>query len=124
MMTENEPEESFGSEVVQEMLRSRLKAAGRRYQAGIDRLWAGCGGGLITVVTGLRHPGDWLFWLSILSLGLGVLSLAVGAFLTLISDRRAIRNLEEIDGILEMRCDLAKPPLFTRRGLGYGILRP
>lgn len=120
-MTENEPEEAFGSEVVREMLRSRLKTAARRYEAGINRLWAGCGGGVITVVTGLRHPGDWLFWFSILSFGLGILSLAVGAFLTLISARSAIRHLEEIDGILEMRANLAKRPSYEE---GLGVWHP
>ena len=49
MAIEDEPEEPFGAEVVKEMFRSRLKTARRQYEAGINRLWAGCGGGLIAV---------------------------------------------------------------------------
>ena len=105
MATEDEPEEPFGAEVRQEMFRSRLEAARRQYEAGVNRLWAGCGGGLIAVMSALRHPSDPFFWLSILSFGLGVLSLAAGAFLTLVSARRVIRHLEGITGILEMRLD-------------------
>jgi hypothetical protein len=116
-MAIEDEEEPFGAEVVRGMFRSRLKTARRQYEAGINRLWAGCGGGLIAVVSALRHPSDPFFWLSILSFGLGVLSLGVGAFWTLVSARRVIRHLEDITGILEMRMNYADRPS-DREGLG------
>ncbi len=116
MALEDEPEEPFGADVVQGMLRSRLKIARRQYDVGINRLWAGCSGGLIAVVSALRHPSDLFFWLSILSFGLGVLSLGVGTFLTLVSTRKVIRHLESINSILDMRLDYAERPS-DREGL-------
>lgn len=103
MTVDDEPEEPFGAEVVREMHQSRLDAARSQYEAGINRLWAGCGGGLIGVVTVLRHPTDSFFWLCVGSFGFGVLLLGVGAFWTLVSGRTMIRHLEDIGGILEMR---------------------
>lgn len=102
-MTDDKPEESFGAEVVQEMLYSHLADALSQYRDSINRLWAGCGGGLIGVVTILRHPKDPLFWLSAGSFGLGILVLGVGAFWTLIVVRAVIRHLEDINGIMQMR---------------------
>jgi hypothetical protein len=104
------PEEPFGAEIVREMRQSRLAAARSQYEACINRLWAGCGGGLIGVVSVLRHPNDLFFWLSVISFGLGVLFLAVGAVLTLISARTAIRHLEDINDIFEMKTNYAKRP--------------
>jgi hypothetical protein len=80
-----------------------ITAARSQYETGVNRLWAGCGGGLIGVITALRHPTDPFFWLSAASFGLGVLCLGVGAFLTLISARAVIRHLEDIQGVLEMK---------------------
>jgi hypothetical protein len=100
---ESDPEEPLGAEVVREMHQSRLDAARSQYEAGINRLWAGCGGGLVGVVSILRHPGDPVFWLSAGSFGLGLLFLAAGAVWTLVTARTAIRHLEDIRGILEMR---------------------
>src|SRR6516165_4554128 len=57
MMTK--PQEPFGAAVVREMHESRLAAARSQYEAGINRLWAGCGGGLIGVVSVLRHPQNY-----------------------------------------------------------------
>lgn len=76
---DNEPQEPIGAEVVREMRRSRLRNARSEYEAIINRLWAGCGGGLIAVVTATRYPTDALFWFSAGAFGLGVLFLAAGA---------------------------------------------
>jgi hypothetical protein len=107
----DEPEDQFGAKLVREMHQSRLDAARSQYEASINRLWAGCGGGLIGVVTALRHPTDCFFWLSSGSFGLGVLFLGVGAVWTLVSARAAIRHLEDIDVFGQMRVkDLPERP--------------
>jgi hypothetical protein len=108
MPTEDGPDEPFGAEVVREMHESRLNAARTHYEAIVNRLWAGCAGGLISVASILRHPSDWAFWLSVASFFFGVLLLGVGALLTLVSARTVIRHLENIQGILEMRTDYAE----------------
>jgi hypothetical protein len=103
MAFDNEPEEPIGVEMVREMHQRRLEAARSQYETAINRLWAGCGGGLIGVVSILRHPNDLFFWLSAASFGLGILFLGVGAVLTLVSSRTVIRHLEDVHGILEVR---------------------
>jgi hypothetical protein len=62
MADHDEAVEPIGAEIVREMHQSRLDAARSQYEASINRLWAGCGGGLIGVVTALRHPTDSFFW--------------------------------------------------------------
>lgn len=65
---DDEPREPFGAKVVNEMLKSRLEAAAAQYGAIVNRLWAGCGGGLGRklveakdrvghVITLMRGPG-------------------------------------------------------------------
>jgi hypothetical protein len=117
----SEDDEPFGAELISEMLRSRIEDARAQYNAIINRLWAGCGGGLIAVVTVARKPTDTFFWLSAGSFGLGVLLLAIGALWTLIYARKVIRHLEEIDGFLEMRTDYAERP---SAGVGLKLLHP
>lgn len=107
---DDDPPEPFGGKIVREMHRSRLKDARSEYKAIINRLWAGCGGGSIAVVTAVRHPTDPFFWLSAGSFGLGVALLGVGAFLTLMHHTEASRHLEDIDGILKMRSGYAERP--------------
>ena len=107
---DDEPREPIGADMVVEMRKSRLEAVVAQYSAIVNRLWAGCGGGLIASVTAIRHPSDLFFWLSAGSFGLGVLLLGIGAILTLLHDNRVIRHLEDIDGILKMRMDYMERP--------------
>lgn len=109
-MHDDDPDEPFGAELVRTEHKLRLEAAAARYEAIINRLWAGCGGGLIASITAIRHPADPFFWLSAGSFGLGVLLLGVGALSTLIRERRVIRHLEDIDGFLQMRADYVERP--------------
>ena len=104
------PDEPFGEEIVRGMHQSRLDFARSLYETSINRLWAGCGGGLIAIVSILRHTNDIFFWLSVASFGLAILLLAFGVVATLVSERAVIRHLEDIDGILKMRTDYAKRP--------------
>ena len=110
MDQDTDHDEPFGEAPVRRMLESRRGAAVARYEVIVNRLWAGCGGGLIASVTATRHPADPFFWFSAGSFGLGVLLLGIGALMTLLRDRRVIRHLEEIDGILQMRAGLAERP--------------
>jgi hypothetical protein len=90
--------------------KSSLKTAAAHYKAILDRLWAGCGGGLITAVTALRYPANRFFWPCAISFALGVLLLGTGALLTLWRERKLLRALEETDDILEMRVDFVERP--------------
>lgn len=103
-------EEPFGAEIVREMHQSRLDSARSQYEAGINRLWAGCGGGMIGVVTALRHPLDPSFRLSVGAFGLGIFLLGIGALWTLISARTIITHLENIEGIMQVRTDYVERP--------------
>jgi hypothetical protein len=103
-------DEPFGARMVHEMWKSRLEAASARYSTIVNRLWAGCGGGLIASVTAIRHPSDPFFWLTTGSFGLGVLLLGIGALMTLYHDGRVIRHLEEIGELLEMRSVYVERP--------------
>jgi hypothetical protein len=55
-MTDDKPEEPFGAKVVQEMLNSHLADARSQYKELFNRLWAGCGGSWISVITVLTYP--------------------------------------------------------------------
>lgn len=103
-------DEPIGAESVRSEHKSRLESAAARYNAAVNRLWAGCGGGLIASVTATRFPADPFFWFSVGSFGLGILLLGIGALSTLIRERKVIRHLEEIDGFLQMRADYAERP--------------
>jgi hypothetical protein len=65
---------------------------------------------LIASATAFRHPDDLFFWLSAGSFALASLSLGFGALLTLLAERKVIRHLEQISGILKMRVGtIARP---------------
>jgi len=113
---DDDPPEPFGANVVHEMHRARLEEARSEYRVIINRLWAGCGGGLIAIVTAVRQPTDPFFWLAAGSFGLGIVLLAAGAFLTLMRHTAVSRHVEDIDGILKMRAGYAERPS-TQAGL-------
>jgi hypothetical protein len=108
MAPNDEIKEPFGADVVREMLYAHLGEARAQFKDSINRLWAGCGGGLIGVVTVLRHPKDLTFWLSAGSFGGGILILGIGTIWSLIAARSMVRHLEEINGILELRGNYSK----------------
>lgn len=102
--------EPFGAELVRSLRRSGLETAAAQYNALVNRLWAGCGGGLIAAVTAIRQPADAFFWLSAGSFGLAVVLLGIGALLTLLRERKVLAHLEEIDGFLQMRVGYQERP--------------
>jgi hypothetical protein len=118
---DNGDQEPFGAQHVRSLRRSQLETSAAQFNAVVNRLWAGCGGGLIAAVTAVRQPSDLFFWLSAGSFGLGVILLGFGALLTLLRERRVLLHLEDIDEVLQMKVGYAVRPS-ARAGLT--ILHP
>lgn len=113
---DDEPPEPFGASELAEWLNRRLEEAKASYNQILNRLWVSNGAAAAATLTaggvmtrdGQAPPGLLLIPLSLFLLGLLLLSL--GAIFALVSETRAIRDMESVDSILRLKTGHFKRP--------------
>ncbi len=90
--------------IVEEARRRRLEDAKKAYEQATNRLWAGNAAGMFAVLgafTTGKVQGFAIF-AALCSFMLGLFLLTIGTFCSLISQARVIRELENVDSLLDM----------------------
>src|SRR5271166_2026419 len=104
--------ESSDQSIVEEARRRRLEDAKKAYEQAINRLWAGNAAGMFAVLgafTTGKVQGFAIF-AALCFFVLGLLSLAIGAFCSLISQAKVIRELETVNSLLDITVRYVRRP--------------
>jgi hypothetical protein len=112
MTEDTDPSEPSDQSIVEEARRRRLEDAKKSYEQVINRLWAGNAAGIFAVLGALeteKTRGLPIF-VALCAFLLGLLSLAVGAFCSLLSHAKAIRELENVDSLLDVMVHYVRRP--------------
>jgi hypothetical protein len=84
--------------MLEEHFRTRLSEGRESYDKIVTRLWAGNAGGAVTVLTALREPFHIIYLIPLVVFVVGLLILAVGAFLDLRFRRQELQAIEAAQG--------------------------
>jgi hypothetical protein len=93
---------------------TRLHEARESYDKIVNRLWAGNAGGAVTVLTALREPLHSLYLIPLVVFVVGLLILAVGAFVDLRFRRQELQAMEDALGQANGTILSLKSALFHR----------
>jgi hypothetical protein len=111
-MDDTDPPERFGREYVEEALRRRLEDAKKSYEQAINRLWAANTAGMFAVLGAFaagKAQGLPIF-AALSAFVLGLLALTVGSIFSLRSQTIAIRELEEVNSLLDLKIESIRRP--------------
>jgi len=102
----------FDRSTVDEMHRRRIDEAKKSYEQAINRLWAGNAAGMFAVLGAFATgKGQGLPILAaVCAFVLGLAALSIGAFHSLLSQAKIIRELETVDSLLDLKPSSALRP--------------
>jgi hypothetical protein len=107
----SDPDEPFGAEVARKGTSRRLKISRKSYDQILNRLWAGNSAGALAAIGALgARVNSKEILIAFCVFLVGLISLGVGSFASLLSQVRILRDWENAQGILEVKAsNIMKP---------------